>query len=228
MYQILGPKVIAALAAWVALSLLTFTGWLGIPVSLKSIVVGVNVVLVAVLSKPVWRFVWNHSGPIGRWLSHNIYPDLNGTYDVLIESNWPVVEEMLRAARKAHVESFDPLNPEQTMPKPSEVALTATIEQTWFSIKLRMTPKKRTDIIESSQTIATIPLSNSVTGENELIYLYEQETKYPAATDVERHLGAARLKIDHADTRELSGIYWTNRTWPRGFNTAGKIKLTRK
>ncbi len=228
MYQVLGPKVVVFLAAWAALSLLTIFGAIGVPASLRVIVGIVDFLLLSILfSNPVWRYVWNRTGAIGRWLSQKIYPDLNGTYDVVLESNWPVVKRMLDASRH-EARPFNPFSLEETAPELLKVELEACIEQTWFDISMWMYPKEPGAIIKRSNTIATIPIKGSPNSEKELIYVFEQENDVRAPTDDETHQGAARLKIDRTDCSRLSGDYWNNRAWRRGINAAGRLRLIRR
>ena len=61
-----------------------------------------------------------------------------------------------------------------------------------------------------------------------LHYLYKNTTKVPEATDSDSHDGAANLCVEWQDTDIwLEGVYWTNRNWHLGLNTAGKITLMR-
>ncbi len=227
MYQVLGPKFIVLLVAWAAVSLLTIFGMIGISIHLRVIVTIVNVLILTVLlSNPVWRFIWNRTGPLGRWLAKTIYPDLNGTYDVVLESNWPIVKRMLDAAVR-QAEPFDPFSRDQEAPPLLKVELEAVIEQTWFDISMWIYPKTADAVIKRSKTLATIPLKGSATIERELIYVFEQENDVRAPTDDAHHMGAARLKIDRSDHRILTGEYWNNRAWQRGVNAAGRLKLRR-
>jgi SMODS-associating 2TM, beta-strand rich effector domain len=228
MYQLLSPKIIVGLAAWAALSIYTAAGGLGMSPSFRFIVAAVDVGLLTVLfSNVVWRFIWNNTGALGVWLSKSIYPDLNGTYDVLLESNWPIVKRMLDAARH-EADPFDPFDVNQRAPPLLPVNLEATIEQTWFDITMRMYPIEEGAVMKKSRTIATIPLKKSITTDQQLIYLFEQENDKRAPTDDEWHEGAARLTIQATKKLTLSGQYWNNRAWRRGVNAAGRITLVRK
>ena len=227
MYQVLGPKFIVTLAAWAAVSLLSLFGMVGIPTSLRVVVAIVDVAIVTVLfSNPVWRWLWNRTGPLGRWLSRTIYPDLNGTYDVLLESNWPIVKRMLDASLR-EADPFDPFSREQEAPALLSVELEAVIEQTWFDITMWMYPKTPGAVIKRSRTLATIPIQGGMTTEKELIYVFEQENDTRGPTDDTYHEGAARLTIDRSDHRLLAGEYWNNRAWQRGVNAAGRLSLMR-
>jgi hypothetical protein len=208
MYQVLGPKILVGAACWLAVSIVLIAGHFSVPVNARIVVAAVDVILLIGLANPIWRFFWNSTGPLGRWLSKKIYPDLNGTYDVVLESNWPVVKRMLDASRK-DAERFDPFNLEQLAPDLQRVELEAIIEQSWFDICMRMYPKNAGAVIKSSRTLATIPLSSTPTKDKELVYLFEQENEQRAPTDDERFYGAARLVIDPVVPGKLSGEYWT-------------------
>jgi SMODS-associating 2TM, beta-strand rich effector domain len=228
MYQVLGPKVIVAFAAWAALSIYAVAGGLDASPPFRAIVAGVDTVLLLVLfSNPVWRCIWNKTGPLGGWLSKKVYPDLNGTYDVRLESNWPIIDLMLRAARH-EATPFNPFDVNEGAPDLLLGKFEATIEQTWFDITIRMYPTDASASMRQSRTIATIPLKESVTADQELIYLFEQQNDKRLPTDDEWHQGAARLTIQKAQKLTLSGEYWNNRAWRRGVNTAGRITLVRR
>lgn len=149
-----------------------------------------------------------------------------GTYDVLLESNWPVVKRMLDASRR-EAEPFNPFDLDSIPPELLKVTLEARIEQTRFLIRMSMYPKGPGAVIKQSNTIATLPLSDVGSGHKGLIYVFEQENDSRAPTDDERHLGAARLTIDRSDHSRLSGEYWNNRAWRRGVNAAGRLTLVR-
>jgi hypothetical protein len=227
MYQVLGPKILVGAGCWLAVSIVLIAGHLSVPVNARIVVAAVDVILLIGLTNPVWRFFWNSTGPLGRWLSKKIYPDLNGTYDVVLESNWPVVKRMLDASRK-DAERFDPFNLDQPAPDLQRVELEATIEQSWFEICMRMYPKAAGAVIKSSRTLVTVPLSSTPTKDKELVYLFEQANEQRAPTDDERFYGAARLVIDPVVPGRLSGEYWNNRSWRRGVNAAGRLTLTRR
>jgi hypothetical protein len=228
MYQVLGPKTLVAAASWVAVSVFLIAGHFGLPLSGRWVVAAVDAFLfLFVFAKPVWQFVWNRTGPLGRWLSRTYFPDLNGTYDVVLESNWPVVKRMLDASRK-EAERFDPFDLDQEPPGLLRVELEATIDQSWFDICMRMYPKGSGAVIKSSRTIVTMPISGTPSKDKELVYIFEQENDRRGPTDDERFSGAARLVIDPHKSTKLSGDYWNNRSWRRGVNAAGRLTLTRR
>jgi len=228
MYQIIGPKFLITVTAWLTISCVVVFNYFGVHYSIRWVVIGLDILLLSILfSNFVWRLVWNKTGPLGRWLSKKIYPDLNGIYDVLLESNWPVVERMLDASRRTK-EAFNPFDLDQVAPALLKVELEAEIVQTWFNITMTIRPKSTGAVIKSSRTLCTIPTRGAAVNERELIYMFEQENDSRAPTDDPNHEGAARLKIDLADSRILSGEYWNNRAWRRGVNAAGRLRLVRR
>ena len=228
MYQVLGPRVLVALAAWLALSIFILAGAFGVLLSLQAIVAIVDVLILTILtSNYCWRFIWNWTGPLGRWLSRLIYPDLNGTYDVVIESNWPIVKKMLDASRTKG-KLFDPFSLDRPNVDLLELKLEAKIKQTWFAISMSIYSNDDEAVIGRSKTLATIPAKIGVEGEKVLIYIFEQENKSRPPTDDPYHEGTGLLRIDPGNHRILIGEYWNNRAWHRGINTAGKIRLTRR
>lgn len=227
MYQVLGPKFIVVVTAWLSLSVLSLLAVAGMPSSMRIIVAVVDLLILTVLfANPIWRFLWNKTGVLGRWLSQKVYPDLNGTYDVILESNWPIVKRMLDASRK-DAKRFDPFDLDEPAPALEEIHLEAKIEQTWFEIKVWMYPRNSSATISQSRTLITIPIKASETGEKELIFIFQQENNRRAPTDDLWHEGAARLVISRDDPKQLSGEYWNSRSWHRGINTAGRIRLVR-
>lgn len=61
-----------------------------------------------------------------------------------------------------------------------------------------------------------------------LHYLYRNTTKVPVASDSDCHDGAANLMVEGIGSGIwMEGVYWTNRNWHQGLNTAGKITLRR-
>lgn len=228
MYQVLGWKFLVGVACWLTASVFVGAGYFGFPVEARWVVAAVDGGLVILLANPVWRWFWNKTGPLGRWLSKFIYPDLNGTYDVVLESNWPVVKRMLDASRK-EADRYDPFEVDQPAPSLQRIELEATIEQSWFDICIRMFPKAEAgSVIKSSRTLVTVPISSTQTRDKELVYLFEQENARRLSTDDDRFYGAARLVVDHVASGKLSGEYWNNRSWSRGVNAAGKLTLIRR
>ena len=60
-------------------------------------------------------------------------------------------------------------------------------------------------------------------------YAYDAFVGDPHNNDVDRFHGAARLTIlGEAKDLHFEGVYWTDRNWQKGMNTAGTLKLRRE
>lgn len=65
-------------------------------------------------------------------------------------------------------------------------------------------------------------------GAIELNYSYHNVTLNPEVTDSGCHYGSARVEVHEEDKCiTLEGVYWTNRNWNKGLNTAGMIFFKR-
>ena len=69
MYQVLGPKILIGVAGWLAVSIVLIAGHFGMSVNARVVVAVVDMILLIGLANPVWQFVWNRTGPVGRGAS---------------------------------------------------------------------------------------------------------------------------------------------------------------
>jgi hypothetical protein len=105
------------------------------------------------------------------------------------------------------------------------VAATVRIIARLFHIRINLASDNR---YSTSKTIFVRATRDPEDGSVVLHYLYRNSTKVPQATDSDYHDGAANLAVErHGDQLWLEGVYWTNRNWHPGLNTAGKITLRR-
>ena len=66
------------------------------------------------------------------------------------------------------------------------------------------------------------------TGDVKLYYIYANHTPEPVASDSSHHFGAAYVDFaGQGKNMKASGLYWSNRNWTRGWNTAGKTEWER-
>lgn len=160
----------------------------------------------------VWRYIWEKFPSLNK----KIYPDLNGLWQGEIESNWPIIQAKTTGSK------LHDCNQESGRKK-----VTLKIHASWFNMKMFL---KTTDQYSESETIfSLIPIHGSDGSEHQLQYIYRNVTDKPLDSDSGNHEGAALLKIRNelSDEPRLEGVYWTNRNWTKGLNTAGKINLTR-
>ncbi|AOR57591.1 hypothetical protein [Pectobacterium parmentieri] len=62
----------------------------------------------------------------------------------------------------------------------------------------------------------------------ELHYMFKVFNDTPSVTDESFYEGAARLRVTDIKTMSMKGVFWTNRCWQNGENTAGVIKFEKK
>lgn len=159
--------------------------------------------------------------PLFPWISRHVpgmwryFPDIDGVYDVEVESNWPIVNRKVTP---------DPSTPIRSLlqSKMGTVTITARL----FSIRMRLT---MTDRYSTSDVVLTGLSQREGDPYAVLFYVFESRVPVPEASDSESHLGACRLVVPmQREIAVLEGTYWTNRNWQKGLNTAGVIRLTKK
>lgn len=139
-------------------------------------------------------------------LLRKVLPDLDGTWEGTLESNWPQI-----AARLPHAVPVAG----KLMP----VLATVRIKARLLSVSMTLDAHSK---YSSSDTVL-VGLERHGAGEGTcLTYVYANRTAKPEGTDSSDHLGAARLHLnDDGGVLTLRGPYWTNRNWQKGLNTAG-------
>ena len=163
-----------------------------------------------------WRLLWRAIPPLNRI----VFPDLNGTWRGMTQSNWAPIEAMLHAAEgRSGLIARDDLSNIQLREDPIEIFIRASFFK--FVIKAKLLSTSGT-----SHSVSENICYNEKLEQFELYYVYRQDTPLPQASDHTSHYGAATLVLD-LDTWQLSGNYWTMRSWRSGLNTAGRLEVTR-
>ncbi len=168
---------------------------------------------------PLFHVLWKIP-----FVQKHLFPFIPGIYDGTISSNWKVIEALRTGATgigglvdaSLHVDrvgNFD---------KPVTVEIKASL----FRVSMKLTPK---DAYTDSQTVWLRPIAEGEAGHPRLFYMYRSITQgAPKATDVPTHFGAAYVDvIADGNKITLRGVYWTERDWPRGNNTAGAISVAK-
>jgi len=62
----------------------------------------------------------------------------------------------------------------------------------------------------------------------ELEYMFKGMNDTPSETDTSFYEGAARLRVVDVSTMDMKGVFWTNRCWQKGKNTAGVLELKKE
>lgn len=154
--------------------------------------------------------------PIFPWLCRlpfvrSWFPPLDGEWLASLESNWPAIQQ--RA---------EPGSPSISL---APVKAKVTIIARLFYIRMNLASDDR---YSTSKTIFVRATRDPEDGSVMLHYLYRNTTKLPKPTDSDSHDGAATLNVEGVGTAIwMEGVYWTNRNWHLGLNTAGRMTLRR-
>lgn len=152
-----------------------------------------------------------------RWKPlRSLLADLDGTWKGVLHSNWPLIRARLAGA------------PPQPAPLGLQpVPVTAEIRVRLFSVS--MTLRSDDTRYSGSETVSMRLDKNPETDRVRVAYVYANTTKNPESTDSGFHHGAAVLDLEEEEGKPqaLDGLYWTNRNWTKGLNTAGTIRLER-
>jgi hypothetical protein len=149
-----------------------------------------------------WKLVWKL--PLfGGLLNQKVCPNLNGVWQGFTESTHKDVNG-------------------NRVTTPVEM----TINATFFGFRIEF---RSLDEYQKSKVVQSEIYKDPRDGSFQVSYIFEAEVEDPKPTDDSKFDGAAKLKVQYFKDKdlELSGVYWTNRAWQRGMQTAGKIRLSR-
>ncbi len=218
MYQLLSPIArmrIVASAGIVSLGLAyLYLSWTGAdphsPIDLfrttSTLLTVLLFLAVAVLSR--WYWVWR----IFPKANQLIFPDIRGRWTGEVHSNWD--PDLGRPGPIDGLAANRPGTPIQV-----------TIEQGIFRCSIRVTSQ-----IGTSWTRAIRLERHAEDHLARVAYLYEQRNPSHSGTDERSHWGAGLIVIPldaSGPPASIQGHYWTDRSWTKGLNTAGKIVLHR-
>lgn len=229
MYQVIPFRPLLIAAAWLTLVGVAVLSWAetkGVGIPFRYVVVALNVLILALTWRPIWRWIWSIFPFLRQW-----FPDLNGTYEVELQHNWPIQQKLLAAACGIG-DNFDPRLPDTEMPELGSSKLKATIDVTFLGVKVLMWSERTTEggvIIDRSRTLSATLVRPCDGHPHRLVYTYQQVNRRErvAPSDDIAFEGAAILNIEDVESGGLRGQYWTNRAWHRGFSTAGNIVFRR-
>ncbi|MEG3694584.1 hypothetical protein V5098_15785 [Vibrio coralliirubri] len=150
----------------------------------------------------VWRFVWQIPYFGKTLLNQKVCPDLNG--------NWTG-------------ETISTFTDPDGNPYNKTVKL--AIKASFFTFDIRLISD---DKYQRSTVVQSEIYKDHRDGSFYLSYIFESVVDQPLKTDDSKFDGAAKLHIRfEEDEVLLVGVYWTNRCWQKGMQTAGTIKLRR-
>ena len=187
----------------------------------------VSGLLALVLVAQGWRIVWKLPY-VGPKMSRALFYDLNGAWTATLQSNFSIVKKMKEAANSVDLR-FDVLD-DEALPSLLERNFDVRIQQTWFRTDVEFMPNK-SDPLHESKTIS-VEFFKSENGTKSMAWIFEAKNKREngarlAVTDEHMYQGAASLELSE-DGSELKGEFWQNRSWHRGLNAAGLIRMRRK
>ena len=201
---VLGVGILCGFAAWWCLQPDTSSEWL----RTLSIAVALAVPTTIFLgSSPVWTWVWKIVPPLNRW----VFPNLNGDWEVTMKSNIGKIAEFHPGMKGTKV--------------PKNIKGKVTIKQNWFRTVMIFHGNNNYSNSETS-FVKLERTKNS--GRFILAYVYQNKTPKPKDSDEQMHHGAGEVEVRWIDGEpKIAGLYWTNRNWPQGLNTAGEVTMVR-
>lgn len=170
-------------------------------------------------STPAWRLLWIL--PAIREKA----PLLDGTWTGEIRSNWSIVTAIREAAKQAGADAIDLDRLDQRLPDLSITTVEATMKSSFFNVSMAL--KSGGGGYQNSRLSAVVYKPASDGHPPVLHYLFQAQVLEPKAGDVACFEGAGSLTVTTAQQGEilLDGSTWTNRSWARGLNTAGVVRL---
>tara|TARA_Y100001001_G_scaffold99571_1_gene97326 strand:+ start:426 stop:1124 length:699 start_codon:yes stop_codon:yes gene_type:complete len=138
------------------------------------------------------------------------FPPIDGAWDVTLQSNWGAIE---RLRGNAEVEG--------EITTPGKIKISAR----FFRVRMQF---EADDRYSKSSTVCVAVQRDWQHGTIELNYIYENLTSNPKISDCSHHNGAARVQVrDEEGKVSMEGVYFTDRNWNQGLNTAGYISFER-
>lgn len=164
-----------------------------------------------------WRMLWRKFPVLNKWM----FPDLNGIWLGSSGSNWPVIKKMKDGALDEGGITQEELD--KVVLQHNDMAI--EIKASLFNVKVL---GKLSNTNGDSYSINSSVLKKEEAETVNLVYIYKQSTPDPKTTDQDVHMGAADLSWKACSPNELTGVYWTRRSWRQGLNTAGFLQLKRE
>jgi hypothetical protein len=222
MYQILDLKRLISLFAVIAL----VAGFVGVYVAPPSDIQGfvhlasgattVTVLVIIVVGEtPLFHFIWRQN-----IVQKLFFPYLHGRWEGTIRSNWEVIRKIREYAGAGGAAALDEMNTDKLGYCEKEVVV--EIKASFLRVSMKLIPR---DGYSDSFTVALKPVAEGERGRPCLYYVYRANVKANVSTDSNWHYGAAWMDVKSEEgILSLHGVYWTDREWTRGMNTAGILE----
>src|SRR4249919_1465911 len=155
-------------------------------------------------------------------------PPMLGQWHGTIESNYSRLEALRDCARNPEGPRQDADSPDfvDTHPLLGREASLQVVGSLW-RIKVILTTGPAADRHKGIRSESVVSRAlRAEDGSIEVWYVYRAVNLHePTGNDSERHLGAAILTFA---LTSCTGVYWTERNWRKGMNTAGRMKFALK
>lgn len=137
-------------------------------------------------------------------------PDISGDWRATLNSNWPIIGGMAG------------LNPSTGAPVTADIKVVARL------LRVKITFRSDTKYSKSKSVSVSVQRDED-NGDVRIYYTYENTTENPLNSDCSHHFGSAYVDVlGGGKQMTLEGLYWTNRNWSAGLNTAGTIAWARR
>lgn len=214
MYQVIGIKntavafLVVTLAIFALLNHDNLLNLLNQPVSLLRALSSASSLagLAFLIVGESFIFPWICKLPLVR----TFFPPIDGIWRVNLLSNWGAIERM-----RGNLDVEDKVSKQGTV----------RIFSRFFRVRMKFEVDDR---YSKSSTVCVSVKRDAQHGTIELNYIYENLTSNPKSSDCSRHNGAARVEVrDEEGIVSMEGVYFTDRNWNQGLNTAGYISFER-
>lgn len=169
---------------------------------------------------PIFRWVWKCA-----CVQKFFFPYIHGEWVGTIESNWPLIDA-LRTAAEGKGKLKKDYDTDDSGLETKKVTL--KIHATLLTLKAEFDTE---DKYNESVTVACLPVRKGDMDKPSLYYVFRAKNRNQRKkTDTNQFHGALNgvYKTELDGTPYLEGIYWTDRTWDKGKNTAGILKLVKR
>ncbi|EGU40156.1 hypothetical protein VII00023_22199 [Vibrio ichthyoenteri ATCC 700023] len=148
----------------------------------------------------VWRAVWQIPYLGTSFLNQKVCPDLNGVWIGETISTFTDVDG-----------------------NPYKKSVTLVVKASFFNFDIRLLSD---DKYQRSTVVQSEIYKDQRDGSFYLSYIFESVVDRPLETDDSKFDGSAKLHVRFEENEvSLVGVYWTNRCWQKGQQTAGTISL---
>jgi hypothetical protein len=166
---------------------------------------------------PVFKWIWKF-----KFVQKHFFPYIHGKWTGTISSNWGVLAKLREAASDKGISlNINDLNYQSVggFVKDVDVEINATL----LHVSMKLIPR---DVYSDSFTVTFKPVKDGENGYPRLYYMYRSVVRVPHSTDASVHFGAAWMDvISDDDGLSIKGVYWTDREWTKGINTAGELYI---